>query len=294
MKGYIASVKRMAVHDGDGIRTTVFMKGCPLRCRWCHNPETLSRAPQTAYYAKKCLNCGACSQYCQANIMINGRHVYMRDKCTSCGRCERLCPGEAFTYYGRETDTEELLPQLLEDRLFYENSGGGVTISGGEPLMQPEFTVELLKRLKAEGIRTAVDTCGYVSPHILESAMPYTDVFLYDVKAADSKVHESLTGRSNELILDNLRLLTENGATVEVRVPLIPGMNDGEMDAVAELLAPLPVKSVKLLAYHHFAASKYEALGMHYNMPESTVPPDEATMDKTVNCFRKKGVPAFH
>lgn len=226
--------------------------------------------------------------------MQDGRHVYIREKCISCGRCEPVCPGEAFAYYGRETDVEEILPQLLEDRLFYEHSGGGVTISGGEPLMQPEFTIELLKRLKAEGIRTAVDTCGCVPRHVFERAMPYTDVFLYDVKAADSKVHESLTGRPNELILDNLRALAKAGAAIEVRVPLIPGMNDGEMDAIAKLLAPLPIKRVKLLAYHHFAASKYAALGMRYGMPESTVSPDEDSMEKMVARFREKGISAFH
>ncbi len=294
MKGRISSIKRMAVHDGDGIRTTLFLKGCPLRCRWCHNPEGMSAEPQTAYYAKKCLNCGTCSGLCSANVMDGGRHRFVRESCIACGRCEAACPGEAFTFYGRTVEAEEILPRLLEDRAFYEHSGGGFTLSGGEPLLQAEFAIALLRRLKEEGVRTAVDTCGFVPESVIERAMPYTDEFLYDVKAFDPKVHEALTGQDNALILKNLSALCAAGADVEVRVPCVPGMNDGEMEKIAALLAQLPVKKVKLLAYHHFAASKYEALGMDYGMPGDTVPPDKEEMQKLVDLFREKGAPAFY
>lgn len=293
MRGRIFSVKRMAVHDGDGIRTTLFLKGCPLRCRWCHNPEGISKRPGIAYYAQKCINCGACTHLCDANVTRDGRHIYDRSRCVACGRCETVCPGEAFTCYGRDVEVEEILPRLIEDRLFFEHSGGGVTLSGGEPLAQSAFTTELLKRLKEEGINTAVDTCGYVPGKALRAAMPYTDTFLYDVKAIDPKVHEKLTGRDNAVILENLAMLCESGADVEVRVPVIPGMNDGQMEDIADFLAPLHVRKVRLLAYHHFAESKYEALGMTYGMPEETISPDKEKMESLARMFRETGVCAI-
>lgn len=291
MTGRMLSIKRMAVHDGEGIRTTLFLKGCPLRCRWCHNPEGIARKPQTAYYPQKCLHCGGCAGLCQANRMAEGRHQFWREKCISCGRCAALCPGEAFAFYGRETTVEEILPQLLEDRIFYESSGGGVTLSGGEPLLQIDFAEALLRQLKEAGVHTAVDTCGCVPWSAFERALPYTDVFLFDVKAVDSDVHRALTGQPNELILENLRALAGAGAALEIRVPCIPGMNDGELAGIARLLARLPVGRVKLLPYHHFAASKYAALGMPYGMPDMPSP-DSATMDRWVAMFQAQGVPA--
>ena len=190
MKATIFEIKRFAVHDGDGIRTTVFFKGCPLRCVWCHNPEGLSAIPQTAHYSHKCIGCGECKKE---------------------GFGPSDCLGEAYTVYGREVLADELLPLLLEDRDFYENSGGGVTLSGGECLIYADFCAELLRRLKAEGIHTAVDTCGYVSREALDKVIPYTDVFLYDIKAADESVHIKCTGVSNRRIIENLRYLDSLG-----------------------------------------------------------------------------------
>lgn len=291
MKGRIVAIKHMAVHDGDGIRTTLFLKGCPLRCRWCHNPESISPAPQLAYYPQKCIGCKSCVAMCAAHVMGKEGHVFLREKCTLCGKCEAICPGGAITYYGWEKDTEALLPLLLEDRPFYDSSGGGVTISGGEPLLQPEFTAEVLRKLKEAGVHTAVDTCGCVSPAAIEAVVPYTDVFLFDIKAASAALHKALTGSANHLILKNLRALVKRGAQVEVRVPYIPGMNDGELDAIASMLAGLPLRSVKILPYHHFAASKYHALGMRYTLPE-TSPPSAQALDKAVALFASKGIHA--
>ena len=264
MRGLITGLKRMAVHDGPGLRTTLFLKGCPLKCLWCHNPEGISPRAQSAFYEQKCVHCGVCASLCPANRLENGRHIFDANQCAGCGRCETVCPREAFTFYGRQVTVAQILPELMDDRIFYETSGGGVTLSGGEPLMQPAFTESLLKTLKAEGIRTALDTCGYAPRQVLERMLPYTDLFLFDLKAVDSDLHRRLTGRENAIILDNLRFLSEEKCAVEIRIPLIPDQNDGEIDAMGAVLTalPHPVTRVKVLPYHPYAGSKYRALGL--------------------------------
>ena len=278
MKALISDIKRFAVHDGDGIRTTVFFKGCPLKCRWCHNPEGISRKPQLSYIAKKCIQCGACIDRCPAGAhqFFPEGHVFHRDRCLSCGSCVEECLGQALKLYGQEITVDELMPHLLADADFYESSGGGVTLSGGEPLMQASFCRELLERLKKEDIRTAVDTCGYASKQAVEEVMPYTDLFLYDLKAVDEEVHERCTGVSNRPILENLRYINSCGKAVEIRIPYVPGMNDGEIERMGGFLKDLSaVKCVKVLPYHGFAASKYEALGMENPLPRTESPGDE-------------------
>ncbi len=247
MKARIFEIKRFAVHDGDGIRTTVFFKGCPLRCVWCHNPEGLSFEEQEAFYPHKCIECGECKKE---------------------SFCAKNCLGEARVLYGKEVTVEELLPALLEDRDFYENSGGGVTLSGGECLMQADFCTELLMRLKENGIHTAVDTCGFVSRESLCKVIPYTDVFLYDLKAFNEDVHLKCTGVSSKIILENLLYLDSIGKSVEIRIPYVPDYNDGEIEATAKFLAPLKhISKVRVLPYHNYAASKYEALGIPCTLP---------------------------
>lgn len=278
MKALISDIKRFAVHDGDGIRTTVFFKGCPLKCRWCHNPEGISRKPQLSYIAKKCIQCGACIDRCPAGAhqFFPEGHVFHRDRCLSCGSCVEECLGQALKLYGREITVDELMPHLLADADFYESSGGGVTLSGGEPLMQAVFCRELLERLKKEDIRTAVDTCGYASKQAVEAVMPYTDLFLYDLKAVDEEVHKRCTGVSNRPILENLCYINSCGKAVEIRIPYVPGMNDGEIERMGGFLKDLSaVKCVKVLPYHGFAASKYEALGMENPLPRTESPGDE-------------------
>ena len=271
MKARISDIKRFAVHDGDGIRTTVFFKGCSLRCVWCHNPEGISFEPQIAYYENKCIGCGECAGICThgGHILTDTEHRYNRDTCIRCGICTTVCLGSAITFYGKEVSVEELLPLLLEDRDFYETSGGGVTLSGGECLMQADFCGELLHRLKEEGIHTAVDTCGFVSRTALDAVIPWTDVFLYDLKAFDEDVHIRCTGQSNKLILDNLQYLDSLGAQIEIRIPYVPGYNDNQMDKIAGFVKTLQnVRKVKVLPYHNYAGSKYAALEM-----ENTLPP---------------------
>ena len=254
MRAKIFEIKRFAVHDGDGIRTTVFFKGCPLKCVWCHNPEGISPKPEIAYYEHKCIGCGEC----KAPDFI----------------CEK-CLGEARVLYGKEVSVSDLLPTLLEDKDFYETSGGGVTLSGGECLIYADFCLELLKLLKENGIHTAVDTSGFASREALDKVIPYTDVFLYDIKAYDEQVHIRCTGKSNRIILENLEYLDTLGKSIEIRIPYVPNYNDSEIEKIAKFLSRLShVKKIRVLPYHSYAASKYAALNMKNTLP-SRIPTEE-------------------
>ncbi len=272
MTATITDIKRFAVHDGDGIRTTVFFKGCPLRCVWCHNPETLTAAPQLAYFSHKCTGCGACAAVCPAHKMLNGTHALDRTVCRACGRCVTACPNDALKVYGRTVTVDEVLTILLEDKPFYDSSGGGITLSGGECLLQADFCAALLAQCKAHGLNTAVDTCGHVPRAALDAVIPYTDTFLYDLKAFDPAVHQRCTGATNERVLDNLRYLDEHGCRIEIRIPYVPQYNDTEIDKLAAFVKNLKnVVRVRVLPYHNYAASRYTALGMPDTLP-STIP----------------------
>ncbi len=269
MKAVISDIKLFAVHDGDGIRTTVFFKGCPLKCVWCHNPEGIGFKPELAYYENKCIGCMECESACRYGAhSSDGFHIFHREKCIGCGSCESVCLGDALKHYGKSVTVEALLPQLLEDKAFYENSGGGVTLSGGECLMQADFCAALLQALKENGIHTAVDTCGFVSRETLDKVIPYTDIFLYDLKSFDEDVHIRCTGQPNGRILENLRYLDSLGKKCEIRIPFVPGYNDDQMEKLAAFLKPLTnITKVKVLSYHNYAGSKYKALGMENTLP---------------------------
>lgn len=286
MTARISDIKRFAVHDGDGIRTTVFLKGCSLRCVWCHNPEGIDFRPQVAYYENKCIGCGECAEICThgGHLFTADGHLYDRETCIRCGECVPKCLGAALTWYGREVSVEELLPLLLEDREFYETSSGGVTLSGGECLMQADFCRELLIRLKEEGIHTAVDTCGFVPRESFDKVLPYTDVFLYDIKAYDEDVHIRCTGQSNRLILENLQYIDSLGKAIEIRIPYVPGYNDDQMEKIAGFVKTLgSIHKVKVLAYHNYAGSKYAALGMENTLPP--VLPEDSTIKQAQALF---------
>ena len=251
MKGMISGIKRMEIHDGDGLRTTVFFKGCPLRCIWCHNPESLSFEKQVAFFKNKCVSCGICE---------NKRNE----------KTAESCPVNAIEVYGREYELEELVEILLQDELFFKNSGGGITLSGGECLAQPDFAVALSKKLYDRGISVYIDTCGHVKPEALKKIIPYTDKFLYDIKAIDAMVHKKCTGKDNHLILDNLKLLCDEGCKIEIRYPLVKGYNDLECENIAKFLSCLRgITKVKVLKYHRFSASRYEAFGMINTLPDA-------------------------
>ena len=272
MKGLISGIKRMEIHDGDGLRSTVFFKGCPLKCIWCHNPESICFAPQTARFTAKCMGCGACGGENSAATAEN-------------------CPTGALVHYGKAYEAEDLAELLAADKPFFDSSGGGVTLSGGECLAQPEFAAELARLLRERGIGVYIDTCGFVSRGALEGVIPYTDVFLYDIKAMDPEVHRACTGQDNRLILENLRYLSERGCEIEIRYPLVVGCNDDQCEKIGAFLRELNgIRKVKVLRYHDLAASRYEALGMENTLPAPRTEP--ADVQQAVEILRRYGLNA--
>ena len=270
----IVDVKHFAVHDGPGIRTTVFLKGCPLRCLWCHNPESVSPEPELAVL-EKCVKCGSCAKICPCHRIENGIHTLDRRKCIACGKCLDACLFDALVLYGRIRTAEDICTELLTDRIFYTQSGGGVTISGGEPLLHPDFCSELFGMMQREKIHTAIDTCGEVPWSAFEAVLPVTDMFLFDLKQMDSGKHRKCTGVPNERILSNLKHLSETGKKIEIRMPIVPGLNDADSDlaSAGEFLSGLSnLSGVRLLAYHSFARSKYASVGHADTMPEVESP----------------------
>ncbi len=282
-------IKHFAVHDGEGIRTTVFFKGCPLRCAWCHNPEGLTYKAEIAYQMDKCTLCGRCAAACKADVhKIGDVHTLMRDGCDGCGKCVEVCPKNALTLYGRKFDLEAVLAEVLEDRDFYLPRGG-VTLSGGECLLYPDMCVPLLRKLKAEGIHTAVDTSGFVPRETLLAVLPYTDQFLYDIKAYDTEVHRRVTGQPNDIILDNLRYLDTTDKDIEIRIPYVPGYNDSQMNAIGTFLATLKrPHRVRLLPYHRYYESKYLALG--YECTANIRLPTDEEIQRAKNALASHGL----
>ncbi len=297
LRGRIFDVKRFAVHDGPGIRTTVFFKGCSLRCAWCHNPEGISPRPQLALLERKCEYCGECVRACPngAHSIRDGVHTLDRDACTLCGKCLEACFPGALVWYGRQIGVEECAEIFLADRDFYATSGGGATFSGGEPLLQADFVAEVMKILRQEGIDTALDTCAAVPWTEFEKVLPYTSRVLFDIKHSDPGPHRQWTGLGNERIWENLERLGDSGIPVEIRIPCVPGVNMDEetIRRIGKRLAGIPViTGVRPLAYHDFARSKYLSLGMDDTMPRVERPDAEA-MDNVRALLREYGLTIF-
>lgn len=275
MNGIITEIQHASVHDGPGLRSVVFLKGCQMRCFWCHNPETISASPQLFFDESKCMGCGRCLGGCEAHKLSNGRHRIERAFCTSCFRCVETCFTGALSVCGRVVSVDEVMRDLAEDIPFYGESGGGVTVSGGEPLLQPEFCAELFQLLHREGVSCAVDTCGCVPWSAFETVLPVTDLFLYDLKEIDPETHRRATGVSNSRILENLRKLDATGKLIEIRMPIIPGINnsDAAITGAGRFLAGLAhLSGIRLLPYHSLAHDRYRAVDHPDTLPDVPSP----------------------
>ena len=282
LSGFIFDIKKYSVHDGPGIRTTVFFKGCPLQCAWCHNPESQAGAAEMMFRPQRCRKCGACVEACTSGAIQWSEGGPLTDwgKCVRCGDCVAVCYTEARERIGRAMTAEQALAEIERDVAFYDESGGGVTFSGGEPLMQPLFLANMVGACRAAAIHVAIETCGQADTRALLEIARDTDLFLFDLKLVDDERHRHYTGASNVLILRNLERLMEAHAAVRVRFPLIPGVNDDDANvrATGALLAALGLTRIDVLPYHRAGLAKYDRLRRPYDLPETEPPtPDRQT-----------------
>ena len=293
--GVIFDIKRYAVHDGPGIRSTVFLKGCPLRCFWCHNPESQTPRPVLMQYPRQCVGCGRCLEVCPRGALSRDEEQVVVDRalCQACGTCAGVCYAQSLVLLGREATVEEVLAEVLKDQPFYETSGGGMTLSGGEPMAQAEFTTALLAAAREAGLHTALDTSGFAPWERYQAALPHLDLVLYDLKCADPMAHRVATGVDNALILENLRRLAEAGVEILVRVPVVPGFNAApeQMAALARLVAALPRPvPMELLPYHRLGESKHAALGQTGPDDLPPAPPESGDMTALAAAIEAEGV----
>lgn len=280
-KAVVTNIQGYSIHDGDGIRTTVFLKGCPLRCRWCANPENLTREIQIGFIKGLCTGCFRCAGVCPNGAILIGADTGRIDRslCRSCGSCVDACYYGALVKYGDEMTATEVYDKVRRDKMFYDASGGGVTVSGGEPLTHPDFVYELFSLCRGGDISTCIETCGCVPWESFEKLLPVTDQFYFDLKSIDNYIHREYTGVSNALILDNARRLSSSGARILFRQPLIPGINDtpGQIDLTARFIKSLDGDhGLQLMPYHRMGTSKYSALDMPYTLEHLQVQPPEA------------------
>lgn len=295
--GAIFDVKRFAVHDGPGIRTTAFFKGCPLACLWCHNPEGQKFTPELMVRPSRCTGCGDCVSACETKAIRVADNALMIDRglCISCGDCAVVCPTDALEMVGREITGDALMKNLERDISFFDQSGGGITFSGGEPLAQPEFLFELLKISKSHKLHTTIDTSGYATAEVIDQAAKLADLFLYDLKIMDDEKHYRYVGVSNQRVLDNLDRLACLGVPVIVRVPVVPGYTDDKenIEEMARFVAGFDRRyPVDLLAYHRAGADKYSRLGMSYQL-EKTLAPPRLEMEEIASIFKGYQIPVM-
>ena len=295
IRGLITNVQRFSIHDGPGIRTTVFLKGCPLSCFWCHNPEDRRTGPEVQWFPDRCIGCAACVAACpqDAQVLEDGVRVYRRELCDACGACVEVCYADGLVMAGRWWEAEELLALLLRDREFYDQSGGGVTLSGGEPLLQYGFSRRVLELYRAAGLRTAIETAAHGSWDHLAGLLPWLDLVLMDIKHMDDAAHRAATGVPNRLILQNARRLAGSGVPLIIRTPVVPGVNDTPeaIGAVAEFIRDFPnLRYYELMPFHRMAGGKYRSLGLDYAAAE-LAPPDAGHMQALAERARAAGLP---
>lgn len=304
--GRIYDTQRFSVHDGPGIRTTVFLSGCPLHCLWCHNPEAISTEYKLSFIKIKCVGiekCGLCIPICPQGALHKGETIYSyafhsdisviaidREKCNFCGHCTDFCKAKALVMSGRDMTLGAIIDIVNKDKSYYDNSGGGLTISGGEPLLQIDFTVELLKAIKEQGINTCLDTSGFATWETLKKTLPYVDLYLYDIKHMDTQKHKKYTGVPNEIILQNINNLAAVEAKIQIRLPIIPGHNDDitNLQATGQFIKTIgaSVTMLQILPYHRLGLTKYERLGQK-NLLEDLVPQSSERIEEIKTILEK-------
>jgi pyruvate formate lyase activating enzyme len=296
--GAVTNIQRFSIHDGPGIRTTVFLKGCNLRCFWCHNPETLRPQPELQIFPNRCIGCGECFKRCPngCHAMVDGVRQFLRDQCTACGICADTCYAQALEIVGKVKTVDQVVEEVLRDRAFYETSGGGVTVSGGEPLLQLDFTIGILALSREQGIHTAIETAVNYPWERVAAVLPVTDLVMMDIKLMDSAKHRECTGVPNERILENAMRLGQQSIPLIVRTPVIPGVNDttDEIEAIAAFVAGLPnLQYYELLPFHPMATSKYDSLDLDYRARDMKSPSRE-TMDALTAAASRHGIKVRH